>query len=468
MSRAGDLHPAPRDGPCERLERVHGANYTIRAACLVVILLRSAVPAAAPAPRREQARSLDIESFDYVWKTVKEKHWDPDLGGLDWDAVRREFRPLVERAKTAEEARAAMNRILARLGHSHFAVVPAAVYRELNRQEGEPSEYPAGMGEPGIDVRVIDGCALVTRVEPGSPAALSGVRPGYEVVRIGERPVRDVIDRIVESYRGSTLLEHHLRRAVLSRMTGRIGDKVRIEFLDGSGRAAAAEIALARPRGTRAGFGNLEPQFVWFESRKLPGNIGYIAFNLFLDPPMLMRSFGDAVESFMDCAGIVIDLRGNPGGIGAMSMGMAGWFISKPDQRLGTMYMRGLTLRFTVIPRARTYNGPLAVLVDGCSVSTSEILAGGLKDLGRARIFGTRSGAAALPSIFERLPNGDGFQYAIGYYVSEGGKPLEGIGVIPDTVVAPTRAALLRGEDPVIDAARAWIEERAAAASRPK
>lgn len=470
MFSDGDLRPrAPCTAPRKRPQRVCAACFTICAlARLAMIPLPSAVPAAALGPQQEQARLSDIQSFDYVWKTVKEKHWDPDLGGLDWDAVRREFRPQVERAKTAEEARAAMNRMLARLGHSHFAVVPAAVYRELSRGEGELPEYPAGMGEPGIDVRVIDGAALVTRVEPDSPAALSGVRLGYEVVRIEDRPVREVIDRIVGSYRDSTLLEHHLRRAVLAQMSGRIGDKVRIEFRDGSGRTASAEIALARPRGSRAGFGNLEPQFVWFESRTLAGNIGYIAFNLFLDPPMLMKSFGDAVESFMDCAGIIIDLRGNPGGIGAMSMGMASWFISKPDQRLGTMYMRGLTLRFAVIPRARTYNGPLAVLVDGCSVSTSEILAGGLKDLGRARIFGTRSGAAALPSIFERLPNGDGFQYAIGYYVSEGGRPLEGIGVIPDTVVAPTRAALLAGKDPALEAARVWIEERAAAMGRPK
>jgi carboxyl-terminal processing protease len=122
------------------------------------------------------------------------------------------------------------------------------------------------------------------------------------------------------------------------------------------------------------------------------------------------------------------------------------------------MYMRGLPLKFVVIPRLQIYHGPLAILVDGCSVSTSEILAGGLKDLGRARVFGTRTGAAALPSVFERLPNGDGFQYAIGNYISEGGKPLEGLGVIPDVVVTPTREALLKGRDRVMDAAKAWIQ----------
>jgi carboxyl-terminal processing protease len=143
-----------------------------------------------------------------------------------------------------------------------------------------------------------------------------------------------------------------------------------------------------------------------------------------------------------------------------MAMGMAGWFISQPDQKLGTLYMRDTTLNFVVNPRLATFAGPLAILVDGTSASTSEIMAEGLKDLGRARIFGTRTAAAALPSVFERLPNGDGFQYAIANYISEGGKPLEGLGVTPDVETPVTRQALLAGKDPALDAAVAWIESR--------
>jgi carboxyl-terminal processing protease len=98
--------------------------------------------------------------------------------------------------------------------------------------------------------------------------------------------------------------------------------------------------------------------------------------------------------------------------------------------------------------------------MDGSSASTSEIFAGGLKDLGRARIFGTRSAAAALPSIIEKLPNGDGFQYAMANYISDGGKPLEGNGVVPDVEVKLTRQALLDGHDPVVDAALQWIKKQ--------
>jgi carboxyl-terminal processing protease len=156
----------------------------------------------------------------------------------------------------------------------------------------------------------------------------------------------------------------------------------------------------------------------------------------------------------------VVDLRGNPGGIGGLAMGVAGWFTSQSGLRLGTMYLRAGSIKFAVFPRAEPFRGPLAVLVDGCSASTSEIFAGGLQDLKRARIFGTHTAGAALPSMFERLPNGDGFQYAIANYISEGGRRLEGIGVTPDEEVRLTRRQLLAGQDPVLEAAVSWIHKQ--------
>ena len=141
-------------------------------------------------------------------------------------------------------------------------------------------------------------------------------------------------------------------------------------------------------------------------------------------------------------------------------MGMAGWFVSGDNRRLGSMTMQGNKLSFAISPRAETFDGPVAILVDGASASTSEILAAGLQDLGRARIFGTRTAGAALPSVFERLPNGDGFQYATADYTSAGGKVLEGAGVTPDEVVRLTRKALEDGHDPVLDRALQWIQEQ--------
>ena len=403
-----------------------------------------------------EQRRLNLDSFEYVWKTVRDKHWQTKPGGLDWQAVHDELRPAIERADSMDAARAVMNDMLGLLHQTHFGIIPAELYSDVDGGHGKGHESTTG-----LDVRIVGAQVLVTSVEPGSSAARNGVRPGWRILKIGGLNLDLVIEKLDETYAKSTLRELVARRAVLSRLEGKPGESVEMEFLDGRDQHLSKTLGHERPKGTLAQFGFLYPAHVWFDSSKVGGgNIGYVSFNMFLDPARLMNLFAEAVKSCSKCDGFVIDLRGNPGGIGAMAMGMAGWFIDKPDQLLGTLYMRETTLKFVVNPRVTTFAGPVAILVDGTSASTSEILAEGMKDLGRARIFGTHTAAAALPSMFELLPNGDGFQYAIANYISEGGKPLEGLGVTPDVETPLTRKALLEGKDPALDAALAWIKER--------
>jgi len=396
-----------------------------------------------------EQRQLNIQSFEYVWTAIRDKHWQTKPGGLDWTAIHDEFRPKIEAADSMDAAREVLNQMLGRLHQSHFNIVPAELYSNVDAGRG-------GDTTTGIDVRVVGAHVLVTSVEPDSPAFRQGVRPGWEILKIARTDLTPIVAKLNETYAGSTLRDLMLRRAILGRLAG---DGVQVEFLDAGGKPTAKTIAPGQPKGESVQFGYLSPMQVWFNSSRVgDGNIGYAAFNVFLDAQRLMTAFGDAVQSCDKCEGFIVDLRGNPGGIGIMAMGMAGWFIAQPDQNLGTLYMRDTTLKFVVNPRLRTFAGPLAILVDGASASTSEIMAEGLKDLGRARIFGTPTAAAALPSLFEKLPNGDGFQYAIANYISAGGKPLEGLGVTPDVETPLTREALLAGKDPALDAAVAWIE----------
>src|ERR1035441_7429281 len=104
----------------------------------------------------------------------------------------------------------------------------------------------------------------------------------------------------------------------------------------------------------------------------------------------------EAIKGCRDCRGFVLDLRGNPGGLGGLAMGVAGWFTDQSGLQLGTADLRGLTIKFVISPRPEPFRGPLAVLMDGCSASTSEILAGGLKDNHPAPPFPTRARAAPL------------------------------------------------------------------------
>jgi carboxyl-terminal processing protease len=245
--------------------------------------------------------------------------------------------------------------------------------------------------------------------------------------------------------------------AVLDRLAGAVGDSVDIHFLDEKDQSTLLRIPFVKARGETCRLGHFPPFSVWIEAKPLDQDIGYIAFNAFLNPIRLMPVYNQAMMSFMNAKGLVIDLRGNLGGMGDMVMGMAGWLVSTKNQYLGSSKTRDAELRFILFPRPVTYAGPVAVLVDGLSVCGSEIMAQGLRDIGRARLFGTRTYGAAMASVFERLPNGDGFQYAFADYTSRNGEVLEKKGLRPDVEVQITREAILAGKDPVLEAAVQWI-----------
>lgn len=411
----------------------------------------------APALTEEQVR-LNVESFDKVWVTIKDEHFDPKLEGVDWEAVKAELRPRVEAATTAAEARAALTQMIERLGQSHFAILPQSVHESMENVE---RQRRPGEGVIGVEVRVVDGEALVVSVAPGQPAAKAGVEPGWEILGIDGTDLAPILAKVSEAYEDSTQLDLKLATAVEARLSGDVGDEVPVKFRDRSGEAREIRIPLGRPKGQPTTFGNLPTFYVHIDEREVGGDIPYIGFNAFFDPSRVVARVGEYVSMNLEAPGLILDLRGNPGGIGAIAMGIGGWFFDRSGQKFGSMITRDTTLRFTILPRPDTYRGPLAVLVDGCSASTAEILAGGLQDLGRARIFGTRTAGAALPSMVVRLPNGDAFQFAFANYVSEGGKALEGVGVTPDEVAAPSRQALLDGHDPALEAAIAWIHAQA-------
>jgi carboxyl-terminal processing protease len=182
-----------------------------------------------------------------------------------------------------------------------------------------------------------------------------------------------------------------------------------------------------------------------------------------------MRDFDAAIDSMRGADGLVIDLRGNPGGVAAMVMGTAGHLLDTVVT-LGVMRSREATLRFVSNPRRANargervtpYAGPVAILVDGMSASTSEFFAGGLRSVGRARVFGQTTSGQALPAQMERLPNGDVLYHAVADFTLPDGTRIEKVGVTPDEAVSLTRKSLLAGHDPVLDAAIRWITARPA------
>lgn len=401
-----------------------------------------------------EERRVQLESFDQVWRTIRDKHWDTKLvTGPEWQKVYQELRPRAEKAETATAIRQLMQEMLDRLKQSHCKIISADLMSAVD------TEAVMGWGQPEIEARVLDGEVLVTHV--GAVKA-TPVTPklGWRVVRVNGKDLAPALRAVEKAYPEGGGRDLRLTRLAEGRLMGPVGTNLEVVFADEQGVARTVMVLLQAPKGKLSSLGNMPPSPVFFEAKRLPGEIGYIRFNYFLDPVRISTQFGEAVKSCSGCRGLVVDVRGNPGGIGLMASGLAGWFIDSDNRELGKMYMRDNTLQFTVNPRPEPYAGPVAVLIDGASASTAEIFAGGLQDLGRARVFGTRSAAAALPSIVERLPNGDAFQYAVANYISASGRALEGRGVVPDEEVRLTRATLLQQRDAVVDAAVAWIRKQ--------
>jgi len=195
--------------------------------------------------------------------------------------------------------------------------------------------------------------------------------------------------------------------------------------------------------------------------------VGVIGFNVWM--ATVDAQFQQAMDQFRGADGIVIDLRGNPGGLAAMLMGISGQFVTE-RKTLGVMKMRDTELKFAANPRilsatgerVQPYAGPLAILVDAMSGSASECFTGGMQSIARARVFGQVSMGQALPALFDRLPNGDVLIHAYGDFVTATGTRLEGRGVIPDEIVPLRREDLLTGKDRTLEAALAWIDRTAA------
>ncbi len=421
-------------------------------------LLAGALAAAsAPAALRAQAPAA-AETFDAVWNIVRTNNFDPKFDATEWDRARTELRPKAIAAKTPGELRAVLGDLLGRLGLSHFAVIPAS--------PDAPGDRADLTGEPGFDVRLIGRQLVVTSVERDGPAEAVGVRPGWIVQSVGDAAVSPLV-KAIPANTPERLTQLDVWRAALTRLRGSPGSRVAITFLDGSNTPVTKSIARRAEPGDAVTVGSLPTMYVRTKSSlaRTPAGteVGVIGFNVWMTP--INAPFQQAMDRFHAADGIVIDLRGNPGGLAAMIMGISGYFL--PERlTLGVMRTRDSELKFVSIPRlvngrgerVDPYAGPVAILIDGLTGSASECFTGGLQSLGRVRVFGEPSMGQALPALFDRLPNGDVFIHAWGDFVTGTGLRLEGRGVIPDEQTPVSRDDLLAGRDRPLDAALAWID----------
>ncbi|HSA54764.1 MAG TPA: S41 family peptidase, partial [Gemmatimonadaceae bacterium] len=380
----------------------------------------------------------------------------------DWSAVRTRLRPHAERARSIGELRGAVRAMLATLGQSHFTLFT----------RGLPTRDPLGdaraadsVADVGLDVRLIGDSLVVMRVEPVGGARDAGVRCGWILERIDTLSLKVFVEALhAEESRLS--VELRARNRTLRLLGGPPGTTVGLTLRDGTGTAHPLTVQRRRTAGIAVRFGNLPLVHARLEhsQRRTPhgSTAQLLRFNTWMFPLM------PGIDSALDAAsadGIVIDLRGNAGGVREMIIGLARHFVDT-TVTLGTMRFRHADVPNVATPRrttndgrpARVQRGPLAILVDELSGSASENFAGSMQAIGRARVFGVRTAGGVLPAATTPLPNGDVLMHAVADFLTAAGTRLEGRGVIPDEVVPLRREDLLAGRDAVLEAALRWID----------
>lgn len=443
---------------------------------------RTAVVRVAAAVTPDAKRRL--EAFEKVWQILNDYYFDKTFNGLDWQAVKREYEPKVKATKTDSELHKLLSEMIARLGSSHLSIIPPEVYEEIDRaknaarvrmekrnarfaagaaaeeddEEFENFDDPLAKYGIGIDLRLIDGKFVVTRVGKNSAAEYAGMKPGYVIEKVNDLDLSQLLVRLTIYYRNSRSLINQVPTEVVeSFINGEKDSPVNITYLDD--KDARQELTITREllKGQTISIGkNFPEKHLEFETASYSDDIGYVRFSQFAFP--VIDKFCNAIGQFKDKKGVVIDLRGNTGGLIAAAIGLSGMLSDQPVD-LGTSLYKYGSEKMTGAPKAKNYKGRVVFLVDETTASAAEMFAVSFQDSGRALVVGEKTSGATLPSVVTDLPTGAVMQYPIANYRSSKGAFLEGSGVSPNFVVSLDRKTLTAGTDAQLEKAFALIRD---------
>jgi carboxyl-terminal processing protease len=294
---------------------------------------------------------------------------------------------------------------------------------------------PAGrFGGVGMEIAIRDGQLVVVAPIDGGPAARAGTVSGDRIV---------VID-------GKATLDMSLPEAV-GRLRGAVGSKVTIEIQSADG--GTKTLALVR------------------ETIQLPGpvvrdmeeGILYIGLRLFQERTGADLRAELSKRAVDTVRGLVLDLRGNPGGARwtyAVEVGdllfPGGVLLFSTEGRA-----KDQATRFVTTGQTRALDVPVVVLVNRGSAAVSEVLAGAVQDHTRGVVLGQPTAGVAAWWTFAPLPDGAGLRLPSAWIVTPKGRRIQGAGITPDLLVDGPPIIGPDGSDPQLRRALEEIKRRA-------
>ena len=260
----------------------------------------------------------------------------------------------------------------------------------------------------GIEVGLFSGRIIISQVFEQGSAGAGGILAGDFIVGVDEFDTRD-----------ESLGE------VIDRIRGESGSMVSLQ--------------VERPITAEEHSFNLERRAIALDSvvdvEMATETVGYMRVRQFIDETDLEMVSALQLLKSEGMQGLIIDLRGNPGGRVDIAVRMSEIFLDEGQEILTMQSRRGVEEVFYTEATLDANHQPLVVLIDGNSASASEIFSGALRDHARAVLVGEKSyGKGSVQSVYS-FPDGDGLKLTSARYLLPSGEAINGTGVYPNVTV---------------------------------
>lgn len=281
---------------------------------------------------------------------------------------------------------------------------PYSVFYETTEESNQFLQSVEGeFSGIGVELEDYEGKCRVVSPIPGTPADKAGIKSGDVVVAVDKVDVT-----------GKTVND------AISLMRGNPGTQVMVT-VERAGQTYDFTMVREKIKST-----SVYPKM-------LADKIGYIQITNFDSDSD--EEFAEALEGLMkqDAKALIIDLRNNPGGIVGTALGIANQLIDEGP--LVHFAQQGKVLETITSDGKATFDKPIILLINEGSASASEILAGALKDSGKAVLVGTTSFGKGVSQQVMKFSNGTSLKLSMYYFTTPNGDRIDHIGVIPQHTV---------------------------------